>query len=517
MSCVRPPLLALAVACIAWLLYAPTLGADFVWDARAKVLGSDFIHNPANLPDVITGRVLTRDVLDNNRPGNLLSLMVDAAIWGKRPAGYHATSVTLHAVICGMLFLLMARLLPAPGGTWPAFFAAVMYAVHPLNVEAVSEVSYREDLLVTASILAALFMAMEFMRRPGIWRNAMLGAGCCAALVYGVSAKENGAAGPLILACYWLLWRRRERVLPWAGLVIAAFAVVFGFVVARFTMVPQHSAVFTERPTQLGGSLGQTLLIQPRIWAMEWTQIIFPHDLCADYGAYSLQNFVEPISAEAVGLIVLVQIFLGFRSRVFAFGSAIFWAGLLPVSNLMPLYRPMADRFLYLPLTGLAMVLARGLYAARRLPGWGRVCVYTAVILCIGGGAAVSFFRERVWHDSLALWQDTAAVNPGSYTAADNLGWALAGAGRNGEAAEAFRRAIRMTRGKEADAWAGLALAEDAEGLRMFSDAAYGQAVSLDVRYGHPEELMKALVIESDVAGKLEVLVKRNTKEALTK
>jgi hypothetical protein len=64
----RRTILALAIGCIAWVLYAPALTADFVWDARAKVLDSDFIHNPANLGDVLTGRVLGRDVRRARRP-----------------------------------------------------------------------------------------------------------------------------------------------------------------------------------------------------------------------------------------------------------------------------------------------------------------------------------------------------------------------------------------------------------------------------------------------------------------
>ena len=251
------PLLALALVCIAWVLYAPALTADFVWDARAKVLYSNFIHDPANLPDVLTGRVLVRDVLDNNRPGNLLSLMIDAALWGKRPAGYHATSVTLHAAVCAMLFLLLLRLPPAPGGTWPAFAAALAFAVHPLNCEPVSEVSYREDLLVTASILIALFAAMAFLRRPGLWRNLLTGAVCCIALLFGVSAKENGVAGPAVLACYWLLWRRKEPRLPWACLLALACVMVFGFLAARFGLRPEHSAIFTEKSSRLGGGARQ--------------------------------------------------------------------------------------------------------------------------------------------------------------------------------------------------------------------------------------------------------------------
>ena len=509
---ISPALLALAVAVLAWLLYAPALTADFVWDARSKVLISDFIHDPANLPDVLTGRVLTRDVLDNNRPGNLLSLMIDAALWGKRPAGYHATSVTLHAAVCAMLFLLLVRLLPAPGGTWPAFVAVLVFAVHPLNCEPVSEVSYREDLLVAASILVALFAAMAFLRKPGLWRNLLLGGICCLALLFGVSAKENGAAGPVVLGCYWLLWRRKEARLPWGCLLSAACLVVTGFLAARFTLRQEHSIIFTVPPPRLGGSLANSLLIQLRIWAMEFSQVILPHDLCADYGPYSLRNFSLPLSIAVVALVGGMQIFLAFRDRLFAFGSVFFWAGLLPVSNIVPLFRPMADRFLYVPLAGVAVLLAQALFLARSLRPPARALVYGAAILWIGAAAVVTFRREAVWHDSLALWQDTASRNPFSNAAANNLGWALLDTHRNQDAAGSFARAIRLTAGADPDPWAGLALASDAAGDSAAADADFRRAVALDARYAHPEELVRALTAEPEVAGKLEVLARRNTK-----
>ena len=506
--------LALVVAAVAWLLYAPALTADFVWDARAKILNSNFIHDPANLPDVLTGRVLTRDVLDNNRPGNLLSLMIDAALWGKLPAGYHATSVTLHAAVCAMLFLLLVRLLPAPAGpcaTWPAFVAALVPAVHPLNCEAVYEVSYREDLLVAASILVALFAAMAFLRKPGFWRNLLPGAVCCLALLFGVSAKENGVAGPVVVGCYWLLWRRKEPRLPWACLLSVASLVVLSFLAARFTLRPEHSLIFTDNPPRLGGSLGNSLLIQLRIWAMEFSQVLLPRNLCADYGPYSLRNFSVPLSAAAVVLVAGAQLFLAFRHRLFALGSALFWAGLLPVSNIVPLYRPLADRFLYVPFAGLAMLLAQAFFLARNLRPAARAALYGAAILWISAGAVLTFRREAVWHDSLALWQDTAAVNPYSFAAADNLGYALLEIHRDRDAAQSFLRAIRIAGGSVADPWAGLALASEAAGQPAAADNAFRRAAALDVRYAHPQELVRALIVPPDIAGKLEVLAHRNT------
>jgi len=498
--------LALAIAIAAWLLYSPTITADFVWDARAKVLMSDFILDPSNLPDVLTGRVLTRDVLDNNRPANLLSLMIDAAFWGRRPAGYHATSITLHAVVCAMLFLLLVRLLPAPGALCPAFLAALIFAVHPLNCEAVSEVSYREDLLVAASFMVALFAAIAFLRKPGRLRNLLLGALCCLALLFGVAAKENGVAGPFVLAGYWLLWRRKDPRLPWAALLAAASIAVFGFLLARFTLRPEHSVIFTSPPARLGGSLANSLLAQVRIWAMQFSQIIFPHDLCADYGPWSIRNYSVPLSAVALALVIAAQLFLAFRNRLFALGSVLFWAGLLPVSNIVPIFRPMADRFLYVPLLGLAIILSQALYLARNLRLALRVALFCLLILWITAAAFLTFRREAVWHDSLVLWQDTAVRNPFSFTAANNLGWAQLAVQHNRDAAASFERAIQLSNNSDPDPWAGIALVCQAIGNPAAANTAFHRAVSLDPRYAHPQELVRALTAEPDVAVKLELL-----------
>jgi tetratricopeptide (TPR) repeat protein len=295
-------------------------------------------------------------------------------------------------------------------------------------------------------------------------------------------------------------------------LLAAGFLLVAGFLVARFTLRPEHSVIFTSAPARLGGSLGNSLLIQLRIWAMEFTQVILPHDLCADYGAYSIRDFSVPVSAVIVALLVAAQVFLGFRDRLFLFGSAFFWAGLLPVSNIVPLFRPVADRFLYLPLAGAAMLLAQALYLARGLRPMARTALYAAVILWTGINAAIAFRREAVWHDSLALWEDTVSRNPFSLTAANNLGWALLAAGRIEPAGASFQRAIQLSGGAEPDPWSGLALAFEAQGQPAAADGAFRRAVALDARYAHPAELVRALLAEPEVAGKLELLARRNTK-----
>jgi hypothetical protein len=102
---------ALAIFGLVVALYLPTLRGGFVYDSIAQVLYSDYLQTPSSWAEVLSLRVVGQDVLDRNRPLHLLSLMVDAAIWGKNPFGYRLTSVLLHALNAALLFALIATAL----------------------------------------------------------------------------------------------------------------------------------------------------------------------------------------------------------------------------------------------------------------------------------------------------------------------------------------------------------------------------------------------------------------------
>ena len=81
------------LAAVTLAVFWPTLSARFVYDAVLQIQTGDFIHDPGNWLPVLSLRVLGMDVLDFNRPAHLASLMLDAAVWGREPFGYHLTSV----------------------------------------------------------------------------------------------------------------------------------------------------------------------------------------------------------------------------------------------------------------------------------------------------------------------------------------------------------------------------------------------------------------------------------------
>jgi len=395
-----------------------------------------------------------------------------------------------------------------------------LFGLHPVNLEPVTEVAFREDLLAAFFSLAGLLIVERF---EGALPWGLVGVFC---FFLAAGSKETGMLTPIWLGVWYVLFRGRwgkksASTLPtqdrgercnwhfW-GWILATTLVSVGILTfCRFYFAPTNSAIFVGQPQRLGGSFANTLWIQTRIWAFYFHQILFPTALCADYGPYSLRNF--DFAPSLLGLLVGggLQVYLACRSRLFAFGVATFWFFLLPVSNFIPMFRPMADRFLYFPMIGAAVMLAT--LHSRRCVGIAR-----AGLLLLLGTVAVCFGRETlsregVWHDNLALWKATLEANPGSLTAFTNLTETLVQVGKPEEALQYFQNASpAFIHNFTAETYAGWALAYEAVGKHGEADAAFKTAVSLNKRYATPDLLVKALSWNRRDADKLQSIANRN-------
>ncbi len=436
----------LLLALVAFLAYWPSLKSDFVYDARLEILEEGFITSLSNLPDVLSLKVLGMNIVLGLRPGQLLYLMLNAAIWGKEPFGYHLSSNLLHAANVALLYVLLRRLI-APEITGLARSSALkvrlaiaavtlIFALHPIAVESVAEISYSSSLLVTFFTLLALLAAMAF--RPENFRTAMItgSAGVFCAFA-AVTSKESGVTTALLLIVYWFLFRRKETRLPWLLFLGAAIAVTGAFLAARFLL-----AAPPGQPSMgyLGGSLPRVFLIQPRLWVFMMGKLFWPVQLSADYAPDNVYGLSIPVAMVILIVVVLLQAWLACKSRLGALGVALYWLALATVSNFVPLYRPMADRFYYLPMAGFAMqLLALLLMTLKSSRGF-----WMAVIPCMGALlplALLTLIREDVFANDFSLWQDTLRVNP-SATAYSNLGNILYSRGQVDEAIVQFKKAL---------------------------------------------------------------------------
>ena len=511
-------------------IFFPTLWSGFVYDARMQILTDPFLHDSSHWLPVLTLQVLGLDVLDGNRPVQLASLMLDAAGWGRQPFGYHLTSVLIHTVNTLLVWLLIRRAgtlqhsgasaaTPPPGPLapgWPdttAWLGGLFFAVHPLVTEAVCEPCFREDLLVALFTLGALVLALGHVPAGVAGSLDPRRAGACAACCFlSVASKESGVGAPLALGLVGLLAGRNWRADRfWPAAVGGGLLLVACFLAARFWLAPE-SVIFTFKPTYLGGSLAAALEIQPRILALYAQLVVWPANLSADYGAYSIAHLPAPVALSILLPLVAGVGWAAWHDRRMTLAIGLVLLPLLPVCNLVPIYRAAADRYLYLPLAGVALAMACLLAApaiAQQTRTRKAACVTATLLLCLLAASCV--WRQRVWSNPQALWEDTAQKNPASPTAQGGLAESLWEAGRLPEAEQAARNAISLTAGTAADHWLCLALILADSGQASAAQEMLLKALAIDPRLANPDQRVACLAMDHKTATALRALLAART------
>jgi hypothetical protein len=492
------------------LLYLPTLRGGFVYDSIAQVLYSDYIHAPANWGDVLTLRVVGQDELDRNRPLHLASLMLDAAVWKKEPFGYRLTSVLLHALNAALLFVFAtmalrwrtngrderlarpstiarAREPHAPTIIFVAAFGSLVFALHPLVVEAVAEPSNREDLLVLLPMLLGLLAIAAPIRAPWVLNAVLVLCSFSAVL-----AKESGVAVPFVFAVACWLGGSFRRFLP--GLVVGVIA-VGAFLVASYVWRPVQSGIFINGPAPLAEEWWYSLVIQTRIWTLQLQQIVWPSNLSAHYPPEVLGGISSVFASALLILVAAAASFAAWKNRLVALGVVIFVLSLLPASNFLPQFHPIADRYLYVPLAGVGMIVAA-------ICAWLRSRYTSALAGAVLGITilsleyAANLQQQKVWQTPAALWTDVLRQYPNLAQAHIGMANAHYRAGDYEAALISAQEAVRTSSGYWADPYAIRALCEWQTGRTKDATASFQSAQKLSRAY-ETEESMKAAMFLS--------------------
>ncbi len=347
---------------------------------------------------------------------------------------FHAANLLLHALNVLLVFGLLRRLTQRD---WAAGAGALLFAVHPLQVESVAWVTGLTDLLGAFFSLLALGEHVRF-RESGRRRHRAL-----AALWFLLALGSNPSAATLPLVAlavdHWLLgrtWREGVRALAWWLPLAGAMILVTRHaepVTALAVVVP-----LPARPLIAGDAL-----------AVGMAHLVWPVSLALDYGR-SPHAVLGGGWAWLTGLVPLALAALVWRSRPWLkAAAAVYVLALLPSLGLIPFrfqaYSTVADRYSYFALLGPALALAGTLaFLPRRLPARPRLALGTA---CAGGFLMLgltSALQVTFWQNSFALFGHAVEVNPRSWVSHFDLGSLLADSGHAGEAAGEYRRVLGL-------------------------------------------------------------------------
>jgi tetratricopeptide (TPR) repeat protein len=413
-----------ALAVIAFVVYANSLANEFVFDDRHLVLGSRRWLNLEN----------TVKLLLSYRPVRNISYAIDLAVWGERPFGFHLTSVLIHAGATVLVFLLVRRLTER---ILPSFFTALIFAVHPIQTDAVAYISGRRDVLFGLFYVGAFLSYLTYRTRNSKLFYILF----LALWALSLMSKEMAVSLPMVI----LLWNfcdvwnegsgsrvsqlltairkalARDKLL-YAALVVSAGAYV------SFMIFVQGSTgrVSGEGIHYWGGSFWANTLTAVRVHGWYLKQLIWPTPIAQYYGAfgisYSLLDWRVLLSLASVLALLAWAFTLLKEHRLMAFAIFSYFALLLPVSQIVPHHELVADHYLYLPMMSFGLLLSLLIERLARMGVRQRKVAYaTAALIALLFGA-LTVRRNQDWRNEFTVWAANYEAAPNSPRAAHNLG-----------------------------------------------------------------------------------------------
>jgi tetratricopeptide (TPR) repeat protein len=369
-------------------------------------------------------------------PLTWLSIMLDTTLFGAGPRGPHLTNIVLHAGNTVLLFLLFQQL---SGAQWRSAFVAGLFALHPLHVESVAWATERKDVLSTFFGFLALLFYTRYARATGR-RDYWLSVTC-----FGLSLMSKPMLVTLPFVMLLLDWWPLRRLKPTGNLRFVLEKAPFfllSIASSAITLAVQSQAIQPLGRLPVGIRLVNAIVVSMAyLWKMLWPfklAIPYPHP-----GYWPLWLFC--LSAAALLLVSLAAVRFRARFPFLATGWLWYLGMLVPVIGLVQVgMQSMADRYTYLPLIGVFIMLTWG--GAEILARWRTPVPAIGVVaaLVLGACAVRTVDQLRIWQNSETLFLHALRVTKGNDIAHYNLAAHYLDKLRLEQAIEHFRRAIQI-------------------------------------------------------------------------
>ncbi|HSU65358.1 MAG TPA: tetratricopeptide repeat protein [Tepidisphaeraceae bacterium] len=432
---------ALIVAAV-WGVFWPALGHGFVdWDDPINIRTNPDFHPPA------LGKIAA--YWDWNRPIDEAYIPASRTAWGMLafvaydpatgeidPTLYHALNVLLHSGSALLIYLILQEL---GAGRWAACGGALLFAIHPLQVEPVAWATGTKDLLSGILALLAMWSYVRYAKVDPArrLRRTLLYAGGFFAFAIALLAKPTIAAVPVMAGAISLLilrrgWRRTFlEMLPW---LLAVVPVLIEAARSQPPRAEDHVAPLAFR-----------FIVALDTLSFYFSKFVFPLHLTVDYGRTPTWLMHHP----ARNFTWIVPVVLGIgawlarpRAPWLTSGFIIFCAGPAALLGIVPFdfqhISTTADRYIYLGLFGAAIAGAYLLMIFK-----GRAAIITAaVVLVLLAGRSMA--QTVYWENTETLFTHAMELNPSSWTALINVGVVQLHQGKVAEAKSKFERALEV-------------------------------------------------------------------------
>lgn len=452
-------------------IYSNALKNGFVGDDKATIINNSLIKDIHNLPKLFEKKeYFALSGESSYRPFTTFTYFIDYSLYRDKALGYHLTNIILHTVNGILLYIFIilftqtswlrsqklyspsdkahAAMVVRPSGFnfFLPFVASLLFVTHPVLTEAVNAISYREDLLVFLFYIATLIIYT--MLRSASALNPLsffiMYTFSCLTYSFALLSKEMAVTLPLVVYSYEWFYADKSKKGLYSILLnrytAGYVAITFAYLWLRFYYFNNPFEMFLPP-----WGLTERALTIPFLLLNYLKLILFPTSLSADYeippvlSVFSF-SFILPLIAIASLLILVFQLRKG--GKGITFGIIFSVITLMPVYNIIPIFNPMAERYLYMPIVGIitAMVLAvNHVFQTTYRYVLLIILIFTISIHSIG-----VIERNRVWIDNFTWLSDTEKKMPNSYRVHHLLGRMHGDEGKIEEAIKHYQVALEL-------------------------------------------------------------------------
>lgn len=426
---------AVAIVVMVLVAYSPAMQGGFVWDDDDYVTENPLLTAPDGLKRIW----FSLDSPSQYFPLVYTTFRVEHALWGLDPLGYHIVNVLLHAINVLLVWYVLRRL-SVPG----AWLAAAIFGLHPVHVESVAWITERKNVLSMLFFLLAILAYVRFIDRPAKSRNYY----SLAVVLYALALFSKTTACVLPAALLLIHWLRGERIGRRQLALVAPF-VVLGLAMGLLTVWwEKHRQGTSGEPFDF--TMMERVLVASRALWFYAGKLLWPAKLTFSYPRWSIDAGDPRQYAWLVACLGVAAV-LFWKRRSFGRGPSaavvFFVAALVPMLGFFSLYTfrytLVADHYQYVASIGPIALFAAFVARRWRPPSLAYGVHYALPVAVLAIFGVLTWRQGHIYANEETLWRDTAAKNPSSLLAHNNLAELLNQQGRIEEAIVEYYEAVR--------------------------------------------------------------------------
>ncbi|MCD6460446.1 tetratricopeptide repeat protein [bacterium] len=491
-----PYLLILTAGVIA---YINTLANGFVYDDSSVIKKNRYIEHFSNIKDIFSVKhyfarsgvgKYKRYGEGSYRPIVTASYFMDFLLFGKNPFGFHLINLIYHLILCALIYNL---LLAMTKNKLFALISAILFAVHPLGTEPINAISFREDILCAVFLIIALKSYINYLNIKH--RNIKYCFISNIAFFLSCLSKENGVILlPFIFVYNHMvynplniktLWAQIKRFIP---VYIGYGATMLIYFIIRFKIFVLQEGVHEKISLQI---ISERTVRFLNLIAYYLKLIIFPCKLSPAYNQHFAAAPIYLLIGIPVAAILIFLIYFLRNKKYYSFFISWFLISLFPVSGLVYLNQPVAERYLYVPMIGIICCFTLLLSQIRfKKTVFLNIIVFLVIILTSRSAA-----QNTIWKTEFDLWDYSVKQAPKNYNALSNYAVVLSDTGRHHDSIAYFKKALAID--NRAQSHYNLSNSYLRLGMREKAIEELKKSISLDPNFSEAHNNLGKLFAES--------------------